>query len=169
MEEGGGVAEGLAGAFALVVVDVADQQRHFLDLAGEVIERLQAFRDELRLEDQVARRIAGEREFRGDDEVGTLFQAFAVGLEQALRIPGEVPDHSVDLCDAYLHAPRKKHGERTRKRASTRDRLKSGFAGKKEGRESQIPPESQFAPFLNQRTFLKVDSNEIPPDSESSH
>jgi hypothetical protein len=40
---------------------------------------------------------------------------------------------------------------------------------KKEGRESQIPPESQFAPFLNQRTFLKEDPNEIPPDSESSH
>ena len=27
-----------------------------------------------------------------------------VGLEQALRIAGEVPDHSVDLRDAYLHA-----------------------------------------------------------------
>jgi hypothetical protein len=40
---------------------------------------------------------------------------------------------------------------------------------KKEGRESQIPPESQFAPFLNQRNFLKEDPNEIPPDSESSH
>jgi hypothetical protein len=41
--------------------------------------------------------------------------------------------------------------------------------GKKEGRESQIPPESQFAPFLNQRQLLKEDPTEIPPDSEPSH
>ena len=121
--------------------------------------------------EKVARRVAGERQFRGDDQVGTLFEALAVSLKQTLRIAGEIPDHPVDLRDAHLHAPRHKHGARMRKRGTTSD-LQSGsfrFADKKEGRESQIPPESQFAPFLNQRILLKVASNEIPPDSESSH
>ena len=88
----------------MVVVHVADEQRHLADLAGEVVQRLQAFRHELRLENKVARWVADERELRRHHQLRAGLQALAVGGEDAFRVAGEVSDDRVDLGEADFHA-----------------------------------------------------------------
>ena len=91
----------------MVVVHVADQQRHAADFPGQVIERLQALRHELRFENQIPRRIADQRELGCNDEVRAPLEALAVGRKDAFHVAGEVADDGVDLSEADFHEHRK--------------------------------------------------------------
>ncbi len=88
----------------MMVVDVADEQWNLADLAGEVIECLQAFRYELGFKHQILGRVADEGQLRGDHEVSARIDALAVCGEDALHIAGEVSDGWIDLGDADVHA-----------------------------------------------------------------
>ncbi len=107
-EPSSAVPERLAGMLRMVAVHVADDEGHLAGFTGEVVERLQAFRHELRFEHQIARRVAGEREFGGEHDLRARIEAFAVGREDAFGVAGEVPDHRIDLGDADLHGRAKR-------------------------------------------------------------
>ena len=79
LKPGGRVAERFPRPGGVVMVHVANQQRHGLGFTGKVIERLQALRHELRLEDQVARRISYQRQLGREHQLRAMVEALAVG------------------------------------------------------------------------------------------
>lgn len=99
----GGIAERFAWLRRRVVIDIADNEGNASGFTRKVVESLKAFRDELRFEYQVSRRVASERELGGDDEVSARFKAFAVGSQDAFGIAGEITDDGVDLSDTDIH------------------------------------------------------------------
>ena len=101
-----GIAKGFSWVAGVVVVHVAHEKRHLADFSGQVVKRLQAMRDKLRFEHQIARRIAHEREFRRDDQVSPGVEALAVGGENSFYVPGKIPDDGIDLSEADLHERR---------------------------------------------------------------
>ncbi len=103
----------------LVKIHIPHQQRHLLHLIRQIIERLQAFRHELALENKIPRRITHQAQLRRDHQLGALFHTLPVSRQQALRIPRKVPHHRVDLCNSYFHT------EQIRLQIIHRDRLRA--------------------------------------------
>ncbi len=56
--------------------------------------------NEARTKDEVHRRVAADREFRGDDKISPGLDQLAVGTEDFVRIAGKIPDRRVDLGKA---------------------------------------------------------------------
>ena len=103
LQEGGGIAEGLAGGSGVVVVEVAHQEGHLPHLPGEEVEGLQTFGDELGLEDEVPWRVTHQGHLGAHHQLRAQIHGLAVGIPQALGVPGKVAHRGVDLHQSHLH------------------------------------------------------------------
>jgi len=94
--EGGGVVERatLAGG---IEFDRADQSRRLADRGGDLGEGVGHVWDKAALEEQVAGRIAADRELRKDHQLRALRDEFDVGVEDAPAVTGEVANDRVEL------------------------------------------------------------------------
>ena len=80
--------------------DCADDERHGAGLGRQRVHVTLGRRNEARAEDEVHRRVAADREFRGDDKISPGLDQLAVGAEDFVRIAGKIPDRGVDLGKA---------------------------------------------------------------------
>ncbi len=101
LEDRGGVAEGASGAG--VHVHVADEERDVADLCVQCVERGEVLRDEAAFEKEVERRVAGQREFRCEDDVCAVFFQRRICGEEGRGVGGEIADGGINLCEADLH------------------------------------------------------------------
>ena len=105
MEDCGGVAEGAA--WPGVVIDVAGDEGDVADFGVQGLESLEVQGDELGFENEVLGRVAGDGEFGGEDQFGSLCREFAIGAENFLKIAVEIADGGVDLGKSDLHSVEK--------------------------------------------------------------
>ena len=80
-----------------VRVDCADDERDGTGFGRQCFHLTLGRRNESRTEDEVHRRVAADREFRGDDKISPGLDQLAVGTEDFVRITGKIPDRRVDL------------------------------------------------------------------------
>lgn len=73
-------------------------------LGGKGSEGVLYIADKAGLEEEVAGRVTAGGEFGCQDELRAGIDQFAVGLEEAGAVAGEVSDGGIDLCDSYFHA-----------------------------------------------------------------
>ena len=59
--------------------------------------------NKVRLEKQILRGIAGEDEFRSEDDFGSLALESAAGIDDLACVAGEVANGRVDLCESDFH------------------------------------------------------------------
>ena len=85
---------------------VADDGRHLADGRGDLAERILHVADEVALEEEVARRVAGRDELGKDDDLGPLGDQRLVGVEDLPAIAGQVADGGVELGEAEAHGER---------------------------------------------------------------
>ena len=71
-------------------LDEADDQRDVAKLALERVEDMQLRGDKARLENQVARRVAGDGEFRREHDLGAVVRGVLVGGEDLAGVRGQI-------------------------------------------------------------------------------
>ena len=103
LEQRGGIVKWFS--FALVPFDIADEQRRCAQSRLEFFEHLQILRDEPRLEDEVLRRITGDRKFWRQHQVRAGLGQSLVGSRDLFEVPAQIADGRIDLGEADLHAP----------------------------------------------------------------
>jgi hypothetical protein len=86
-----------------VSIDKADQERSSADLFMQPLHHLNILRNETRLEEEVLRRIARNREFRHEDEVSSGSIETLVGLQDFVGITLEISDRRIDLSETNFH------------------------------------------------------------------
>ena len=99
-EPRGSIAKRSAWGAGGVVIDVADEEWDVLDFLAQIVERLEALGHELRLVYEVAWRVADERHFGGDHQIGALVQTRAIGMKDLFGIAGKISDGAIDLRDS---------------------------------------------------------------------
>ena len=104
LEDGGGVAGWPAGV-GLVYGGVANDDGRPAAALGQAIERLPVLAEERRLGQQVARRVAAQRQLRQQDQRRTGLVGALPHPGDHVGVPVEVADGGVDLCDGNLHSP----------------------------------------------------------------
>ena len=72
---------------------------------GQALERLLVSAEERRLGQQVTRRIAAKRQLGQHDQFGAGFVGTPPCVDDFVRVPVEVADGGVDLCDGNFHLP----------------------------------------------------------------
>ena len=77
--------------------DRADDERDGAGLGRQCFHLTLGRCNEARTKDEVHRRVAADREFRGDDKISPGLDQLAVGTEDFVRITGKIPDRRVDL------------------------------------------------------------------------
>src|ERR1700687_3375016 len=92
-------------AASFVSVDKADQQRRFADTAMQLVQDLERFRNKARFEDQVLRRITGDRQFRCDDQFGASSGQSFVRLVDLLEVAAQISHGGIELGEADFHCP----------------------------------------------------------------
>jgi hypothetical protein len=70
----------------------------------DFFQRQQAQWNEIRLEEEVLRRIAGEGEFRGENNIRPGILKALAGIDDAAGVAFEIAHGGVDLCESDLHA-----------------------------------------------------------------
>ena len=98
----GGVEErpALAGG---VCLHEPDQRRDIADRGGDFRQRRFNIGDKAALEEQIARRISGDRQLREYHNLGSLGDEGTIGVEDTAGVSGKVADGRVDLCEANAH------------------------------------------------------------------
>ena len=81
----------------------ADENRCTAHLARDLLHRFLRRTDEPGAEQKVLRRIAGDRQFREDDEVGAVGLCLGEALEDQLAVSLEIADDRVDLGQCEPH------------------------------------------------------------------
>ena len=89
--DGGGVEE------VAVLLDVADDRRAVACAGGELAEHGGVVGDEARLEHEVLRRVAGDRQLGEGDEVAARRVGAVVGVDEEGEVAVEVADGRVEL------------------------------------------------------------------------
>ena len=97
--------EDVAGVVEIgVEVGRADERDDPLRLGGDLLDRRRAGRaDERRAQQQVLRRVAGDRELREEDEVGAGVPRRGEPVEDAGPVAVEIADDAVDLGERESH------------------------------------------------------------------
>ena len=101
-QQGGDIAERTPRRF-VVEIDAAGEQRHVADRAVEGVEAFERQRDKLRFENQILRRVAGDREFRREHQFRAACNGDVVRVEDFVKISAQIADGRVDLGEADLH------------------------------------------------------------------
>src|SRR5690606_40272610 len=86
----------------------ADQRRHRPDLARDLLERFGDVAAEASLEQQVARWVTADDEFREYHEFRAGGDEVVVGGEDLLPVARQVTDGGIELGEAEAHAERGK-------------------------------------------------------------
>jgi len=102
-EEGNRIVERFSPA-CLVRRCETDERRQF-DTPSEFLDGLEAGADEAGVLDQVAGRIAHDRQLREDGQLAAHAFRPGGGLSDLLRVPGEIAHRRVDLCKRDFHLP----------------------------------------------------------------
>ena len=90
LEDSGGVMEAAAGT-RRIAVDVAGDERNVADRLRERLEAVEAARDEVVAQEEVAGRVAAEKEFRCEDEFRALADGFAIRRFESRAILVKAP------------------------------------------------------------------------------
>ena len=96
-----GVVEWLAAAF--VPINETHQQCCFAQPFLQPIEHRQIFRNEPRFEEEILRRITGNRQLRRNHDIGAGLHELIVSISDFLEVALQITDSGVDLCEADFH------------------------------------------------------------------
>ena len=69
----------------------------------KLLEDFEIQRDETRLEDEILRRITGQREFRSEDELRPAGDQFAISGNDAVLVAAEIADGGIELGKTDFH------------------------------------------------------------------
>jgi hypothetical protein len=92
----------------LVSVYETNEQPGATNTRLEPLQDLEILRNELRFEEKVLRRIAGNGEFRRNDQFCSRGRKSFIGASNLLKIAAQIPDDGIDLSETDLHAVRRK-------------------------------------------------------------
>ena len=102
VEECGGIGDVTSGA-CRVFSDEPNQHAHGTGGGGEALKGEGILSNEFPFQHEVARRVAGEGEFREDHEIGAGIHSALVSGEDAAFIAGDIADRGVDLGESDAH------------------------------------------------------------------
>ncbi len=84
-------------AASLIPIDKTDEQGGCAQTTMEPFQRLKIFGNETRFENQVLRRVSGDREFRSQNQFRTGCGKAFIGVRDLLKISAQIPDGQVEL------------------------------------------------------------------------
>ena len=102
-QQGGGIGQFPARAH-WTFPDIAHQHSDLARLRGKASERGKIGFDEGRPQEQVPRRISGERQFREQNQVHTCGHALPVGGQNPRLVAGNIPNRRIELREGQSHA-----------------------------------------------------------------
>ena len=100
-EDRGGVVEGPSGPG--VDIDEPDDERHIADRRVQFLKNLQIQRNKARLEDEILRRVTGERQLRGEHDLRATGNEITIRREDLFRVSAEVTNGRIKLGEADFH------------------------------------------------------------------
>ena len=103
MQNGGGIAQRAAGPFGIFVHE-ADAQRNRADVSGGFGERGEIGVNEIGAQQQIARRVAAEKQFGREDEFRAERDGLFVTGQQFPAVRREIADGRIELeqADTFL-------------------------------------------------------------------
>ena len=105
LQNGGGILQRAAGPFG-ISVHKADAERNRADFAGGFRQRGEIGLDEIVAQQQIARRVAAEKQFRREDKFRAARDGLRVGGQQFLAVGREVADGRIELEQADFQSPK---------------------------------------------------------------
>src|SRR5947199_7176630 len=91
-------------AAPLIAVNKTDEQSRISHARMKLIEDLEILRDKTRFEDEVLRRVSGNGQLGGQDQLRASGRETLVSAEDLLKIAAQIPDCWVNLSKTNFHA-----------------------------------------------------------------
>src|SRR5690349_12804460 len=85
-------------AASFIAIDKANEQRCVADPRMQLFQDLEVFRNKARFKYQVLRRVARDRELRGEDEIGAGGSEPFVGLNDPAKVALQITNRGIKLC-----------------------------------------------------------------------
>src|SRR5438128_9448707 len=102
LEQSGGIVKRLPAP--LIAVNETDEQSRVSHARMKLIEDLEILRNKTRFEDEILRRVSGNGQLGGQDQLRASGSETLVSADDLLKIATQIPDRRVDLSKTNLHA-----------------------------------------------------------------